>query len=109
MSECLPGGWGQSRLSGIECSSGQSERLMISRSGRRRMCVEVFLVMLAGSMLSPLHVAEAGTRWFKSKAGGYQVGIPDSWHVKEIPGRESYQAALSREQVEKPGELYRYG
>jgi len=73
------------------------------------MCVEVFLVMLAGSMLSPLHVAEAGTRWFKSKAGGYQVGIPDSWHVKEIPGRESYQAALSREQVEKPGELYRYG
>src|SRR2546425_12529204 len=89
--------------------SEQGERLMISRSGRRSMCVGGFLVVLAGSMLSPLHVAEAGTRWFKSKAGGYQVGIPDSWHVKETPGRESYQAALSREQVANPGDLYRYG
>ena len=46
---------------------------------------------------------------FVSEAGGYQVALPRSWHHKEIPGNGTYQAALSREKVEKQGDLYTYG
>ena len=70
------------------------------------------LLLIALLSISPLLLnesARAGTRWFKSKAGGFQVGIPDGWHVKENPSQQSYQAALSREKVEKEGNLHQYG
>ncbi len=67
------------------------------------------VIVAVASFLSADAPAWAGRRWFKSAKGGYQVGIPNEWYVKEIMGEGIYQAALSREKVEKQGDLYQYG
>ena len=46
---------------------------------------------------------------FRSVAGGVTLDVPATWHVKELPGEQLYQAFLSREKVEKQGDLYTFG
>lgn len=48
-------------------------------------------------------------RVFGTAAGGFRVAVPQAWHLQELPGAEVYQAFLSREKVEKKGDLYTYG
>ena len=66
----------------------------------------MWAILALAAIDSPLLAA---SRWFKSAQGGYQVGIPKEWHVKEVADDRSYQAALSREKVEKEGDLYQFG
>lgn len=54
-------------------------------------------------------VPKPDTKEFKSDRGGIRVQVPASWYVKEVPGPTSYQVYLSREKVEKKGDLYTYG
>ena len=46
---------------------------------------------------------------FVSRTGGFQIGKPDSWHVKEGPADVLYEGFISRERLDRPNARFVVG
>lgn len=78
--------------------------MLILSKPRRGLAV----LLLAGSW-SLLSAGEEPWKTFETAVGGVRLEIPEGWFIKEIDQDQAYQAFLSREKVEKEGDLYTYG